>query len=514
MEKVINMIQTIDEWARKEPQRPVYLTEEKVSTYGELKEKSDNLAAYLAELKTDKSAIVVYGELDFEMIVSFLGASKAGFSYIPIDAHTPKERIELILNVAKPTAVIAVHEWPELATEVPVITAEELTEMMMHAPRHAPALMPVTGASNYYIIFTSGTTGKPKGVQISHDNLLSFTNWMITDKEFATPARPQMLAQPPYSFDLSVMYWAPTLALGGTLFAVPSAITQDFKQLFETILNLPIAIWTSTPSFADMAMLSEDFNAEKMPGITHFYFDGEELTVKTAQKLHNRFPNARIINAYGPTEATVALSAVAITDDMLTNMKRLPIGYTKADSPTFVIDEDGNKLPNGEQGEIIVSGPAVSKGYMNNPEKTAEAFFEFEGLPAYHTGDVGTMTDEGLLLYGGRMDFQIKFNGFRIELEDVSQNLNKSQYVDSAVAVPRYNKDHKVQNLLAYVILKDGVKEQFEREIDITKAIKEDLQDIMMSYMMPSKFLYRDSLPLTPNGKIDIKGLISEVNNR
>ena len=97
-----------------------------------------------------------------------------------------------------------------------------------------------------------------------------------------------MLAQPPYSFDLSVMYWAPTLALGGTLFALPSAITQDFKQLFATIFSLPIAIWTSTPSFADMAMLSEDFNSEKMPGITHFYFDGEELTVKTAQKLRER----------------------------------------------------------------------------------------------------------------------------------------------------------------------------------------------------------------------------------
>ena len=95
------------------------------------------------------------------------------------------------------------------------------------------------------------------------------------------------------------------------------------------------------------------------------------------------------------------------------------------------------------------------------------------------------MTDEGLLLYGGRMDFQIKFNGYRIELEDVSQNLNKSQYIDSAVAVPRYNKDHKVQNLLAYVILKDGVKEQFEREIDITKAIKEDLEHINDVLYMP-----------------------------
>ena len=241
---------------------------------------------------------------------------------------------------------------------------------------------------------------------------------------------------------------------------------------------------------------------------------GKSWLLKLLRKLRERFPNARIINAYGPTEATVALSAVAITDEMLATLKRLPIGYTKEDSPTFIIDEAGNKLPNGEQGEIIVSGPAVSKGYMNNPEKTAEAFFEFEGLPAYHTGDVGTMTDEASFSMVDGWTSKSNLNGYRIELEDVSQNLNKSKYVESAVAVPRYNKDHKVQNLLAYVILKDGIKEQFEREIDITKAIKEDLENIMMSYMMPSKFLYRDSLPLTPNGKIDIKGLISEVNNR
>ena len=512
---VINdMIETIEYFAQSQPDFPVYNVLGEVHTYHDLKVDSDSLAAKIDSLALpEKSPVVVFGGQEYDILATFVALTKSGHAYIPIDSHSALERVTAIVEVAQPSLIIAINDFPLKDVNIPIFDLAAVQTAF--AAKHPYEIVhPVKGDDNYYIIFTSGTTGMPKGVQISHDNLLSFTNWMITDKEFATPARPQMLAQPPYSFDLSVMYWAPTLALGGTLFAVPSAITQDFKQLFETILNLPIAIWTSTPSFADMAMLSEDFNAEKMPGITHFYFDGEELTVKTAQKLRDRFPNARIINAYGPTEATVALSAVAITDDMLANMKRLPIGYTKADSPTFVIDEDGNKLPNGEQGEIIISGPAVSKGYMNNPEKTAEAFFEFEGLPAYHTGDVGTMTDEGLLLYGGRMDFQIKFNGFRIELEDVSQNLNKSQYVDSAVAVPRYNKDHKVQNLLAYVILKDGVKEQFEREIDITKAIKEDLQDIMMSYMMPSKFLYRDSLPLTPNGKIDIKGLISEVNNR
>lgn len=513
--KVIHdMIEAIEHFAQVQPDFPVYDILGQVHTYGDLKKDSDSLAAHIDRLGLpDKSPVVVFGGQEYEMLATFVALTKSGHAYIPIDSHSALERVAAIVEVAEPSLIIAINDFPLADVAAPIFSAEQVqTAFREGAPYELSH--PVQGDDNYYIIFTSGTTGKPKGVQISHNNLLSFTNWMITDKEFATPARPQMLAQPPYSFDLSVMYWAPTLALGGTLFALPSAVTQDFKQLFETILSLPIAIWTSTPSFADMALLSDDFNSQKLPQLTHFYFDGEELTVKTAQKLRDRFPQARIINAYGPTEATVALSAVAVTDEMLQNCKRLPIGYTKADSPTFVIDEEGRKVPNGQQGEIIVCGPAVSKGYLNNPEKTAEAFFEFEGLPAYHTGDVGSMTDEGLLLYGGRMDFQIKFNGFRIELEDVSQNLNKSKYIDSAVAVPRYNKDHKVQNLLAYVILKDGVAEQFEREIDITKAIKEDLQDIMMSYMMPSKFLYRETLPLTPNGKIDIKGLISEVNKR
>ena len=513
--KVIHdMIEAIEYFAQVQPDFPVYDILGQVHTYGDLKKDSDSLAAQIDRLGLpDKSPVVVFGGQEYEMLATFVALTKSGHAYIPIDSHSALERVAAIVEVAEPSLIIAINDFPLADVAAPIFSAEQVQTAFREGASYELS-HPVQGDDNYYIIFTSGTTGKPKGVQISHNNLLSFTNWMITDKEFATPERPQMLAQPPYSFDLSVMYWAPTLALGGTLFALPSAVTQDFKQLFETILSLPIAIWTSTPSFADMALLSDDFNSQKLPQLTHFYFDGEELTVKTAQKLRDRFPQARIINAYGPTEATVALSAVAVTDEMLQNCKRLPIGYTKADSPTFVIDEEGQKVPNGQQGEIIVCGPAVSKGYLNNPEKTAEAFFEFEGLPAYHTGDVGSMTDEGLLLYGGRMDFQIKFNGFRIELEDVSQNLNKSKYVESAVAVPRYNKDHKVQNLLAYVILKDGVAKQFEREIDITKAIKEDLQDIMMSYMMPSKFLYRETLPLTPNGKIDIKGLISEVNKR
>lgn len=143
----------------------------------------------------------------------------------------------------------------------------------------------------------------------------------------------------------------------------------------------------------------------------------------------------------------MALSAISITKDMIETYTRLPIGYPKPDSPTYIIDEAGNALEPGQQGEIIVTGSAVSKGYLNNPEKTAEAFFTFNGMPAYHTGDLGSFTEDNVLLYGGRLDFQIKYAGYRIELEDVSQQLNQSPLVESAVAVPRYNKEHKVQKI-------------------------------------------------------------------
>ncbi|MBA2795993.1 D-alanine--poly(phosphoribitol) ligase subunit DltA [Streptococcus porcinus] len=511
-----DMIERIEELAVLQKDYPVYNCMGECHTYGDLKRDSDSIANYISQMQLEAgSPVLVFGAQTYDMIATFVALTKAGHAYIPVDVHSAPERVSDIVEIGQPSLIIAIEPLNiELkGQQPPVIDLETINQAKA---QHLPFTVTnsVKGDDNYYIIFTSGTTGKPKGVQISHDNLLSFTNWMIEDQEFSTPERPQMLAQPPYSFDLSVMYWAPTLALGGTLYALPKELVSDFKQLFTTITGLPVGIWTSTPSFVDMAMLSDDFCHDKMPQLTHFYFDGEELTVSTARKLMERFPDAIIVNAYGPTEATVALSAIRITKEMVEAGARLPIGYTKLDSPTYILDEDLNEVANGESGEIIVTGPAVSKGYLNNPEKTKEAFFTYNGQPAYHTGDLGYFTKDNILCYGGRLDFQIKYGGYRIELEDVSQQLKQSPYVDTAVAVPRYNAEHKVQNLLAFVVLKDGVRQQFERDIDVTKAIKESLKDSMMSYMMPSKFIYRQALPMTQNGKTDIKTLINEVNNR
>lgn len=501
-----NIITAIDQWVSDKPDAIAYQSETEQFNYQTLRQWSDNLAQYLNQNTTAKTPIVVFGELEFEMIASFIGAAKSGHAYIPIESNTPLDRIQLILEVAKPAMILSVLPWPEeITAEIPVVAPTELAQIFT-TQQAQKDLQPVTDDETFYIIFTSGTTGVPKGVQISHKNLLSFTNWDL--KDFGIESGMRFLSQAPYSFDLSVMSVYPALCSGGTLVPMEKAVINDFKKLFSFLPNLALEVWVSTPSFMDICLMEKTFDGEHVPSLKIFQFCGEELPRKTAEELLRRFPNAKVFNTYGPTEATVAMTQIEVTQDVLAKYDRVPIGYIKEDTEVLIYDED-QEAAAGEAGEIIIKGPSVSKGYMNNPEKTAAAFFEIDGVPAYHTGDAGRLQADGLLLYEGRIDFQVKLHGFRIELEDIDHHLEKVSYVKQATVVPKYQ-EHKVQQLVAYVVANEN---DFEKAYQLTKAIKEELSEGVMDYMIPQKFVYVDQLPLTANGKIDRKRLINEVNS-
>lgn len=490
----------------KTPEAIAYQSETEKFSYQTLSQWSDNLAQYLNQKAAAKAPIVVFGELEFEMIASFLGAAKSGHAYIPIESNTPLDRIQLILEVAQPAMVLSVLPWPkEIDADIPVVSPTELADIF--ATEHEKeALQTVMDDETFYIIFTSGTTGVPKGVQISHKNLLSFVNWDL--KDFGIESEMRFLSQAPYSFDLSVMSVYPALCSGGTLIPMEKTVINDFKKLFSFLPNLDLEVWVSTPSFMEICLMEKNFDGEHVPSLKIFQFCGEELPRKTAEELLRRFPNAKVFNTYGPTEATVAMTQIEVTAEVLEKYDRVPIGYIKEDTEVLIYDED-QVAEKGASGEIIIKGPSVSKGYMNNPEKTAAAFFEIDGVPAYHTGDAGRLQDDGLLLYEGRIDFQVKLHGFRIELEDIDHHLEKVSYVKQATVVPKYH-DHKVQQLVAYVVANDN---EFEKAYQLTKAVKEELAEGVMEYMIPQKFVYVDQLPLTANGKIDRKRLINEVNS-
>jgi D-alanine--poly(phosphoribitol) ligase, subunit 1 len=500
---ITNIIKRIDQIAINEPERIAYDYLGKTNTYGELKQRSDDWAHKIDSLKLEENApIMIWGGQTFEMIACFLGCVKAGHAYIPIASYSNAERLTMIQEVSQSPLVIAIDELPNVDLgNLAVLKPDEVENGKFSIDEDKF----VKDEENYYIIFTSGTTGKPKGVQISHKNLLSFVNWELAD--YNLPENPSFLAQAPYSFDLSVMSLYPALVSAGKLVILPHDVTENLGQLFTTLPKMKFNVWVSTPSFAQMCFLDPTFNGNHHDDLTHFLFCGEELTHKCAETLRKKFPNSKIFNTYGPTEATVAVTQVEINDEILSKYDRLPIGKVKEDTE-ITIDESKGEKPG--QGELIISGPSVSKGYLHNPEKTAAAFFNNDKKASYRTGDAGFF-DGDMLFYRGRIDFQIKFNGYRIELEEINFYLSKNNLVRYGVVAPKYDKEHKVKQLIAQIELNEGVQDKYS-EAEITKLIREDLAKNIMPYMIPQRFVYRDDMPISQNGKVDIKAVIKEVN--
>ncbi len=478
-------------------------------TYKELDRISESIAAFLLkECGDDRTPIILYGNKENLMMAVMMGALKSGRAYVPIDISYPKERVETILsevkskvlfdfsegNEFKNTKVLYEKDVEEIASEFSNIDVEEDKW--------------VNGDENAYILFTSGSTGKPKGVQISSNNLDNFVEWMA-DYLKLDESEEVFMNQAAYSFDLSVTSIYPGLCYGKTLHGLSKKTLSNLKNMFEDISNSNINIWVSTPSFAQMCFLDKTFDAEHHPDLTHFLFCGEELPHSEADMLKKKFPESHIFNTYGPTETTVAVTQVEITDEILEKYDRLPIGKVKEDTKITIDTSKGDKP--GE-GEIIISGPSVSKGYMNNPEKTEAAFFQNEGdkYRSYRSGDAGFF-DGDMLFYRGRIDFQIKFNGYRIELEEINFYLSKNEFVRYGVAAPKYNKDHTVKQIVAEIELKHGVRRKYS-DAQLTKLIREDLAKNVMPYMIPQRYVYQDSLPISQNGKVDIKAVIKEVN--
>jgi D-alanine--poly(phosphoribitol) ligase subunit 1 len=453
------------------------------------------------------------------MVCSFVACIYSGHPYVPVDNATPRARAKQIVDASGCCAIIAAEPWPVPGEATPILDAAGQWYPALAEDGSASSIsaIPISGNDTFYIIFTSGTTGAPKGVQISHDNLFGFTDWILRDFDLRPGMR--FLLQAAFSFDLSVMSLWPALLSGGTLVTISKVATTDFKRLFTEMPKLNLNVWVSTPSFADLCLSDPIFNEALSPNLSHFLFCGDELLNRTADKLIDRFPAARVFNTYGPTEATVAVTQVEITKDITAANDRLPVGSVRPDTFISILDEQGAKVPDGVIGEIIIYGSPISKGYLNDPVRTAESFFEFEGLPAYRSGDAGLLLD-GQLFFKGRLDFQVKFHGYRIELEDIEQHLLKSPFVADAIVVPEY-KDYKVRRLVAYVVTAPGAEAQSPgadaepmplKDYEISKAIKVGLTGEIMQYMIPQKFVYKDSLPLTKNGKTDRKQILNEVN--
>jgi D-alanine--poly(phosphoribitol) ligase subunit 1 len=482
----------------------------KFMTYKQLDSISESIAAFLLkELSDDRTPIVIYGNKENLIMPVMMAALKSGRAYIPIDISYPKERVEAILGEVHPKILVDFSEGNNF-DNVRVLREKEIEEIdQEYKDIKVDRINWVKADENAYILFTSGSTGKPKGVQISSNNLDNFVEW-IADYLNLDETEEVFMNQAAYSFDLSVTSIYPGLCYGKTLHGYSKETLSSLKNMFSDMKDSGINIWVSTPSFAGMCVIEETFNSKMLPNLKAMVFVGEVLPKPLCEELLNRFKDTRIINGYGPTEATVAVSANDMNRELLLEEGALPIGYPMKTSVVKIVDNEGNVLQDKEKGEIIIVGPSVSKGYFNNKEMTEKAFFydDYNGTKcrAYRTGDLGYYINENLY-YCGRKDFQIKLNGYRIEIEDIENNLVKVSNVKNAAVVP-VNKEGKIVYLTAFVELKEdnglsGLKNGI--------AIKKELGELIPSYMIPRNIKIVDQFPTNVNGKIDRKKLLQEI---
>ena len=508
----MNIIENINGFARSIPEKAAHVYKNSILTYGDLYSQSNALASYLLEyMKNDKSPVVVFGHKENLMLVCFLSCVKSGHAYIPVDSSLPEGRIQDIIN-SSGTKIILCTEEPDFtaAEDTLIITADKIKDIIKANSAKTPDKTAAVKPSDvFYIIYTSGSTGKPKGVQITMNNLESFVGWGLDFCGIEDSSDHTFLNQAPFSFDLSVMDLYLSLSSGGTIFSVDKAMISNTGELFKKLKNSGVTIWVSTPSFADMCLADPSFNINLMPDIKQFLFCGETLTNKTVEGLHNAFEGSKVYNLYGPTEATVAVTQVLITEEIRKTISPLPVGSVKPGCSIYIV-QDGNILNEKEQGEIVITGDSVSMGYYKNPEMTEKAFFYLtvgnEKIYAYKTGDVGYLSG-GQLYYCGRTDFQIKLNGYRIEIEDIENNFRKLSDIQNAVVIPSIA-ENKITHLNAFVVLKN---KNADKTLKTAIGLKKQLKQFIPEYMVPKKIIFKESLPATANGKIDRKALLSEV---
>lgn len=476
-------------------------------TYEKLKLYSDRMADYLTrKLEDDGKPVIVYGHKQSMMLVSFLACVKAHHPYCPVDISMPEERIKDIAALSGADLMIAVSDCD--ITSIQKITNAELSKICQTDRRIDLCTDRYTdGEDTFYVIFTSGSTGRPKGVEITANCLDHFLAWSsgLAKKGKTDQAHDVFLNQELLSFDLSVMDIYTSLYTAGTIWALDRGIQTNMGNMFRAMENeSKLTVWVSTPSFINMTlMVNKKFNAQTMPDLHTFLFCGEVLTNKTVQELQARFPEAAIINTYGPTEATVAVTSVVIDREMADAKEPLSIGETKPGTEIYILDEN-YALPEKEQGgkgEIIICGDTVAKGYLNETDLTEEKFFVLDtpngAVRAYKTGDMGYKAGK-LLYYSERKDFQLKINGYRIETGDVESNLLQLEHILDCAVIP-VEKRGKVKGLAAFILMAESV----EDELECSRKIREYLIEKIPDYMVPKEYRFLDEMPMTNNGKTD-----------
>lgn len=475
-------------------------------TYAELNARANQLAHYLIARHVRPDVLVaVCIDRSLDMLVALLGILKAGGAYVPLDPGYPEERIANQLEDAGATILVTQAHLLPLLPEARVscicIDSDWPAIARQSAVNPAAVTYPLQLA---YVIYTSGSTGYPKGVMVSHHEVLRL--FAATEGQFKIDSRDVWTLFHSYAFDFSVWEIWGALLYGGRLVIVPYWLSRSPKEFYRLLQNEQVTVLNQTPSaFLQLIRVEEQQNPPTDSSLRLVIFGGEALEPLSLKPWFDRHGDQcpQLVNMYGITETTVHVTYRPLTRQDLAGAAVSPIGRPLSDLQAYLLDADSNLCPVNSRGELHVGGAGLARGYLNRPDLTAERFipnpFGKPGSRLYKSGDVACYLQDGDFEYSGRIDHQVKIRGFRIELGEIENRLLQHPDVKETVLLVREDSPGD-KRLTAYIVNRVDQPPSVD---DLNGFLKTGLPD----YMLPNAYVFLGEMPLTANGKLDRKAL-------
>lgn len=468
-------------------------------TFRELESKSNQYSYHLEDLGLESGDVIaILNNKSFDALCLMLGAIKIGVIYTNLDPDSPKERLGKMLDTCNPNIIfiddigrefIEDNKFPYPSKRI----SNESSKLAGFDNKPHSKQNLVTGACAAYIMFTSGSTGFPKGAVMSHNNLLNLVDW--AKDTFNITSNDRFTSVNPIYFDNSVFDFYGSIFNGASIVPFSIENTKNPKDLVRLIDETNCTNWFSVPSMLIYLLTTKALRKDNFKSIKKIVFGGEGFSKNQLKKLYQFFGETKeFFNVYGPTECTCICSSYQISSDDFQDLSSFaPLGKI-APNFEYYIDSNGSNL---NEGELCLLGPNVGLGYFNDLERTSNSFIQHPERKyhsiMYKTGDLVYLDNDGLLQIKGRVDNQIKHMGYRIELEEVESGMNQLNGVKESAAVYK-----ELGNGIGYIVGFLAVEEGLEY-----KMFKEELLAILPSYMIPREIIQMKILPKNQNGKID-----------
>ncbi|HEX8652353.1 MAG TPA: amino acid adenylation domain-containing protein [Pyrinomonadaceae bacterium] len=511
-----SMLHTLfNEQAAHRPQQAAVVTRARTLTYEELQRLSKKVGHWLRQRGARPNTLVaVVMEKGWEQVVAVLGVHMSGAAYLPIDPEVPEERLRYLLENGGVEVILTQPwldenlQWPTGFTRLPVDdqALAGIAEVEVEAAQGPDDLA--------YVIYTSGSTGQPKGVMISHRGAVNTI--LDINEQFGVNPQDRVLALSSLSFDLSVYDIFGTLAAGATIVMPEASAARDPERWLEMVKQEHVTVWNSVPALMQLlvecaAGRAAEASAPQLRSLRLVMLSGDWIPVRLPDEIRRLVEGVRVISLGGATEASI-WSVLRPVEEVRAEWKSIPYGRPMANQRMYVLDERMQERADWVTGQIYIGGEGLARGYWRDEEKTRASFIEHPvtGERLYRTGDLGRHLPDGEIEFLGREDYQVKVQGYRVELGEIEAALAQHPQVREAI-VMALGKREEGKQLAAYVVTNGDQAESPERGHEVAQVgereLRHFLREKLPDHMIPASFVILDNLPLTPNGKIDRKAL-------